>query len=257
MANITLQLYSLKEEAETNFLGVIERVGDMGYDGVQFAGFFDASAVQVRESLDKKGLKRAGSHVGIHQLGEERLEELFSYHEAIGEHLLICPALPEEMRKTADDYKRSAERLNRIGESCKNAGFEFGYHNHAFEFTDMGEGTGFDLLFKETSKDLVKMELDCYWAAYSSHDPLQIIQTYQDRIVSLHIKDMIGDGTKRSTEVGKGMIDYPGLMREADKVNIDWFTVEQEEFDGNPYDSLVENLAALKRFSPNERGGTG
>lgn len=80
----------------------------------------------------------------------------------------------------------------------KKAGFTFGYHNHDFEFETFENQTGFDLLFEQTDPDLVKVELDCYWASYAEHDPLKILEKYQDRVVSLHIKDMkIVDGKKK------------------------------------------------------------
>lgn len=247
MSKIGLQLFSVWRDAEHDFLGTFQKVADLGYEGVQFAGFYNTPANKVKQLLDEYQIMSAGAHIGINQLLSHELENTFEYHNKIGNHLIICPAIPKEMRQTADDYKKTAETLNKIGETCKKAGFIFGYHNHDYEFERFGDKTGLELLFENTESDLVKMELDCYWASFADHDPIEIIQKYKDRVVSLHIKDMkIVNGKKTGTEVGKGLLDFASLIKAANKFGIEWFTVEQEEFEGDPYESLAINVDTLK-----------
>ena len=61
MGKIALQLYSVREAAEKDFLGTVRRVADMGYDGIQFAGFFDTPAKELKNVLNEKGIKVAGA----------------------------------------------------------------------------------------------------------------------------------------------------------------------------------------------------
>jgi sugar phosphate isomerase/epimerase len=247
MSKIGLQLFSVWRDAEQDFLGTFQKVADLGYEGVQFAGFYNTPANKVKQLLDENKILAAGAHIGMHQLLPHELENTFEYHKTIGNNLIICPAIPKEMRQTADDYKKTAEVLNQIGEACKKAGFIFGYHNHDYEFERFGDRTGLELLFENTEPDLVKMELDCYWASFAGHDPLEIIRKYKNRVVSLHIKDMkIVDGKKIGTEVGKGLLDFASLIKVANEFGVEWLTVEQEEFEGNPYESLAINVDTLK-----------
>lgn len=249
MSKVGLQLFSVWRDAEKNFLGTIQKAAELGYEAVQFAGFYDTPATKLQNVLKENGLYAAGAHVGIEKLLDDELKRTFEYNSAIDNNLLVCPGLPNEMRQSAEDYKKTAEILNQIGETCKEAGFTFGYHNHAFEFEQFGSETGFDLLFGHTDPDLVKMELDCYWAAFADHDPLEIIQKYKNRVVSLHIKDMkIINGTKTGIEVGRGQLDFASLIKMGDKVGVEWFTVEQEEFELDPYESLSINADTLKQL---------
>ncbi len=249
MSQIGLQLFSLWKDAEKDFLGTVQKVTSLGYDSIQFAGFYDTPVIEIKKVMDANGLKTAGAHVGINQLLGEELSKTFEDHHMLENNLLICPALPKEMRLSEEDYKKSAETLNEIGLRCKNAGFIFGYHNHDFEFESVGDQTGFDYLFENSNPDLVKIELDCYWATFANQDPLQIINKYKDRIISLHLKDLkIVDGHKKGTEIGNGQLDFESLIKTGNSFNIEWFTVEQEEFERNPYESLSLNANNLKRL---------
>lgn len=249
MGKIGLQLYSVRDKTGEDFLGTLREVGKMGYDGVQFAGFFETPAIQVKKTMDEVALRSAGTHMGIDTLLGDQLNETLAYNKAIGSDLVICPWLPEEMRTDADAYRRTAETLNAVGEKCQQEGFVFGYHNHDFEFQKLNDGKrGFDILFDNTDPNLVKMELDCYWVTYAGYDPLKIIEKYRDRCVSLHMKDMKRkEGKKVSTEIGNGELDISRLLEAGNQYGVQWFTVEQEDFENDSLVSAEINLRNLKK----------
>lgn len=249
MGNIGLQLYSVREAAEKDLLGTIQQVAEMGYSAAQFAGFSGHTAKLVKSKMDEVGIKAAGAHVQIDQL-EKNLDETLKYHDTIGNNLIIVPFLPESMRTTVDDFKRTADLLNKIGKKVHAAGFSLGYHNHNFEFNTFDEKTGFDILYENTDADHLKMELDCFWAAYSGYNPLEIIDKYADRCVSLHIKDMIVEGdTHISTELGKGSLPLADYMKKGKEVGADWFVVEQEHYAKDPLDCAAENAKEIRRLA--------
>lgn len=250
MGMIGLQLYSVRSAAEKDFLGTVRNVAAMGYDGVQFAGFFDSPANEVKQVLDETGIQVAGSHTGLDLLTGDKLKESILYNQEIENDLLICPYLPVEKRNSVDAYKRTAEQLNEIGHVCQENGMRFAYHNHNFEFEKFADTTGFDLLFSQTDADLVKMELDCFWANYAGHQAERIIEKQGDRVISLHMKDMTEvNGKKRSIEIGEGVLDIAGLLQKADSV--DWFVVEQEDFDRDPMESAKINQDNLRGILKN------
>ncbi|WP_169891093.1 sugar phosphate isomerase/epimerase family protein [Litchfieldia alkalitelluris] len=246
MAKIGLQLYSVRDSAAEDFLGTVSQVAEMGYDGIQFAGFFDTPSHELKRVLDEKGIVPAGGHLGLDVLKGEFLEKTLQYNKEIGNDLIICPYLPEELRRTEEDYKKIAQELNEIGLKCKEHGFRFAYHNHDFEFQTLGKQTGFELLFQQTDPELVKMELDCYWATFAGLDPRKIIESYGDRVVSLHIKDMkVVNGKKRSIEIGSGELDIDGLLQVGNDIGVEWYIIEQEQFDGDPMESSAINIKNL------------
>lgn len=244
---IGLQLYSVREKTEKDLIGTIRQLAKYGYGSLQFAGFFGTPADRLKEVLDEEKIKVAGAHVGLDQLQGDQLEQTLRFHETIGNELLIAPAIPREMRETSDDYKKTAELLNKIGQTCKDAGFTFGYHNHNWEFKQFEEGTGFDLLFENSDPKLVKIELDCFWAKYAGYEPVDIIKKYKDRCVSLHLKDMKIEGDRKmSTEIGSGLLDLRQYIQTGKQYGVKWFVIEQEDYHRDPMDVAEANLKNLK-----------
>ena len=123
MGKVGLQLFSVWRDAEKDFLGTFQKVIYLGYEGIQFAGFHHTPAESVKNLLAQNKTLAAGSYVGMPQLSQDELGRTFEYHHIIQNKLIICPALPKEMRLTSDDYKRSAELLNQLVKPAKKPTF--------------------------------------------------------------------------------------------------------------------------------------
>ena len=245
MNPIALQLYSIKELTEVDFLGTLEKVAKIGYDGVEFAGYFNTSAKDLKKALNELGLKAAGSHVGIEALKSD-LEHSIAYALEIGSPYIICPGLPGEMRSSKDAYLKTAELFNEIGLRCKENGLQFGYHNHDFEFQQFAGEYGLDLLINHTESDLMFVELDTYWVEFSGLRSIDFIEKYAERCRILHIKDMHSLSDKRNTEIGAGIMDFKAIIPAGQKQGVQWYTVEQEEFIIPQLRSIEESLTYLK-----------
>jgi sugar phosphate isomerase/epimerase len=242
---IGLQLYSLKEQTEKDFLGTLKEVGELGYDGVEFAGYYGTSSNDLKKALDDYGLKAAGSHIGIKDL-ENNLDEVINYSLEIDNPYVICPGLPEEYRHSASAYKRTAELFNRVGEQCKQSGLLFGYHNHDFEFQTFEGKTGLQHLVDETETDDVFFELDTYWAEVCGNPSVELINQLRERCKVLHIKDMNNWKEKRNIEVGKGVMDFEKIVAAGKTQEVEWYTVEQEAFDIDQMESIEISLRYLR-----------
>lgn len=246
MGSIGLQLYSIKELTQEDFLGTLKNVADIGYDGVEFAGFFDTPAEELKKTMDDFGLTACGSHTGI-ELLQGSLDRVIEYNLKIGNPYIICPGLPEHMRDSADAYKRLAQLFNEIGRQCQDNGLQFGYHNHAFEFEKFDGEYGLDILLSNTDPDLVKMELDVYWVEYAGLRAIDFMQKYPKHCSSLiHIKDMKSADDKMNTEIGKGIIDFEEITKLGKELGIEWYIVEQEAFDIPQLKSIEESLGYLR-----------
>lgn len=152
---------------------------------------------------------------------------------------------------TEDDWKRTADLLNRRGEQLHAAGIQFFYHNHNVEFRPLGETTPFEILMRYTDPARVCFELDVGWVAAAGHDPIEVIRKYPGRIRLMHVKD-IGANTQTNfvfqqvpATVGSGKIDWSRLIPTARAAGVSEFFVEQEPpFPG----SRIDAAAASARY---------
>lgn len=245
MKNIALQLYSIKELTSVDFLGTLEKVSKVGYTGVEFAGYFNTPARELKKTLDNLGLKAAGSHIGINAI-TENLDSVIEYSKQIDDPYIICPGLPVHLRDSADAYKKLAELFNKVGQKCKENGIQFGYHNHDFEFQKFNGEYGLDILFSNTEPDLLHMELDTFWVEYSGLKSIDFINKYKERCSILHIKDMKSLEEKVNTEIGSGIMDFKTMVEAGKKYNTKWYTIEQEEFEIPQLQSIKQSYNYLE-----------
>jgi sugar phosphate isomerase/epimerase len=247
MRTIGLQLYSIHSEAEKNLLDTLENVRNMGYDSIQFAGLFGIAAKEVKKVLDSTGLTVAGAHVPFEQFSKDSFKRQMDDQLALGNNLMIMPYLTEEQRKSIDDYKRVADVLNEAGFRCKEFGIKVAYHNHDFEFYKLEDKMPFDVIYTETDSELVKMELDTYWAKYAGYEPADLLNAYKNRCVSFHIKDMKKkDDEKITTIAGEGILDIKGFLNLADEQKVEYVVIEQEHFEGNPLFEVEKGVQNVK-----------
>ena len=165
MGKTALQMYSLRHLTETDLAGALKSVADIGFEGVEFAGYFGHSAQQLRGILSDLGLTPVGSHISIDTFVHQ-LDRQLDYSLELGEKYLICPGLPGEYTADKAAWQRTAELFNRIGQKVTEAGLVFGYHNHDSEFRPMGGERPQDILFSNVDSRYVKMELDTCWVEF-------------------------------------------------------------------------------------------
>jgi sugar phosphate isomerase/epimerase len=246
MENLGLQLYSIKELTEKDFIGTLKKVAEIGYDGVEFAGFFDTPAKELKKTLDDLYLAPCGSHTGIDLLQNE-FNKVIEYNLEIENPYIVCPGLPTHMRDSADAYKRLADEFNEIGQRCKEHGIQFAYHNHDFEFEKFNGEYGLDILLSNTQRDLVHMELDTFWVEYCGLRSIDFIKKYREQCSSLiHIKDLKSMDQKISTEIGKGIMNFKEIIQLGKEIGIKWYIVEQEEFEIPQLESIQQSLEYMR-----------
>ncbi len=245
MEKIGLQLYSVKELTAQDFTGTIAQVAKAGYDGVEFAGYFDTPAKELRKVLDDNGIKACGSHIAM-DLIDKDLDGLIAFSQEIGSPYIVCPAVWGDMVGSADAWKRTGERFEQVGRKCLENGILFGYHNHDFEFVPYDGSTAYDLMLGQTDPAHVFLELDTYWVEYAGMNIADFMARYAERIKLLHIKDMKSREDRHNTEIGKGIIDVPAIIRTGKALGVHWYIVEQEYFEMPQLPSIRESAAYLR-----------
>lgn len=242
---IALQLYTVRDEAATDFAGTARRVARLGYDGVEFAGTGGLSAAEMADLLAETGLRPAGSHVALGLL-EADLDSVIAFHRAIGNRFVGVPVLPPEMR-SLEGFRRVAATLNRLGATLRDAGLALYYHHHAFEVDPVDGTTGWDILVGETDPDLVVLETDVYWSVYAGRDPAEVIRAASGRFPLVHLKDMVGEGEGRTfAEVGAGRIDFAPIFRASEAQGVEWYIVEQDRCARPSMESARISITNLK-----------
>jgi len=220
-----IQLYSVRDAMENNFVGILEKLGrnGMGYAGVEFAGYGGLSAEEMKKALADNGLKSIGSHTGLDRL-TGHLDEEIAFHKAIGSEYIICPWADI---KTRADTLALAEKLSAAAEKITAAGLKFGYHNHAHEFAVDGGEYLLDILFQHLPAESI-MELDIFWSAYAGVDSLAYMAKHQERLEILHVKQI--DKDNKNVDLDKGILDFADIIRKAKAMGVRHFILEQEAY---------------------------
>lgn len=200
-----LALYSVRDQLEKDFQGTLRQVADLGFASVEFAGYGGLSASELRALLQEIGLTPLSSHIPLDALQGEELEASLRYCVEAGIQTVVLPWLTPEWR-TETGFRKLLPLIQQAAERIAHYQLHFAYHHHDFEFATFASGKTFlETLLESTDPTLVKLELDCYWAAYAGHDPLELCQRYRDRLHIVHLKDMANDH-QSMTEVGSGVL---------------------------------------------------
>ena len=222
---VALELYTVRDETARDFAGTMRRVVQIGYRGVEFAGYGNLTAQEMSALLAETGLLPVSTHLGLDALQDSQLEASMRYCLDIGCAFIVLPWLANEWR-TREGMQALAPRLNAIGQRCQEHGITFAYHNHDFEFTRVDGIYLLDYLLQATDASLVKIELDVYWVAYAGLDPVSYLHTLGNRVVLIHLKDMAAD--RSMTEVGKGILDMQHICAFAQNRGL-WGIVEHDQ----------------------------
>lgn len=258
-----LQLYSVRDEMEKDMDACLKAVKEMGYECVEFAGFFGKSAEEVKAMLDKYGLEAISSHQTVGVKDDEPLkpEDTVKYLNTLGVKYCAIPWYGKE--NYVNDWDGTMAKFKKSSEILKKGGIDLYYHNHDFEFDKINGKTIHEMIFDNLGLDVIKPELDVCWVHYAGYEPTEVMKKYAGRIEILHLKDFVcknlGGGpvyalidnsgseeTKASKEdngfefrpVGYGIQDMPKIVEAAKECGIKYLIVEQ---DGHPNATSMED----------------
>lgn len=251
--SIGVQLYSVRDQAARNLADVLKSIHEIGYTEVEtYWDIYGHPALELRRMMADYGLTVPSGHFNY-----DGLESKIDYAKTLGVQYMICPILPESMWFALDDYKRAADKFNICGEKIRQAGMQFGFHNHNYEFRRFGDTTGFETMMTRCDPKLVCIEMDCYWIAQAGENALQMFQKYGDRIKLLHLKDrkagfptnqMKDAAAEHFTEVGAGTIHWQEILVAAQKNVVQHYFVERDSGDLPALESLRISYRNLRKI---------
>lgn len=243
---IALQLYSIRADCARDLPGTLEAVAKMGYEGVEFAGYYGYDAPALRKMLDDLGLKCAGTHVQLSTLLGDELERSIEFHKILGNTFLIVPGLPEERRNSRAAWLETAAIMNDISDRVRAQGMWTGYHNHHIEFQPMDGELPWDTFFSNTKQDVI-MQFDVGNALHGGGEAPPFLQRYPGRAITVHVKEY--SATNDKAVLGEGDVDWPTIFNLCETIgNTQWYIVEQESYAYPPLecvDVCLKNLKAM------------
>lgn len=187
--HVGIQLYGVRKAMEADFEGTLKAVADMGYEYVEFAGYYGHTAEEIKGLLDKYGLKCISVHQGL-DFYDQNPDAAAEFLKSFGVKYSVIPWYGVEKLAGSDAWKASAERFKSVGEVLKAHGMKLGYHNHDFEFEKHDGKYLHDYIFEEVG-DLIDPELDTCWVHYAGINPADKIREFSGRVEIVHLKDFI------------------------------------------------------------------
>lgn len=241
---IGLELYSVRAELPKDFTGVIEKIGKMGYQGVEFAGYYkwDQKPKELRKLLDDNGLKCCGTHTALNTLQGDALNRTIELHKELGNKFLICPSLSA---KDAQGWINLAKQFNEIAAKAGEQGMLVGYHSHAGDYKKYDGKTSWEIFFDNTHPEVVH-QLDVGNTLDGGGDPIAMLKRYPGRTKTTHVKE---HGGPKDAAIGEGTIDWKTLLETYESIGgTEWYIVEYEH--ANPLEKIktcLDNLHKMGR----------
>ena len=232
-----LQLYSLRDQFAEDVPGTLDKVRDFGFQYVELAGTYGLTPEQFKAELDARGLKAVSGHFPYERYRDD-VEGIAKEAKVLGLEYVGCAWVDHEEPFDEATCRKAIAVFNQAGEALAKHGLKFFSHTHGYEFQPHDGGTLFDLMMAETKPEFVSYQMDVFWIVHAGQDPVQLFEKYGDRFQLTHLKDM-----KHSTPtglltghsdasncvaMGTGKIDFPPLLRAAEKAGVKWNFIEDE-----------------------------
>ena len=238
-----LQLYTVRDLMAESVAKTLQLVAKVGYQELEFAGYFDHKPKDLRAILDAEGLTAPSCHLPIEAF-DQGTDAIIEAALTMGHQYVVIPYLTEQQRGTQiETYQKLAIRFNQIGEALHKAGLTFAYHNHDFEFQLTENQLPYDVLLADTDPRYVKMELDLFWTIKAKRDPLAYFAEHPGRFPLWHVKDM--DKAGQFADVGKGTIDFKAIFAKADAAGLAHAFIEHDATT-DPVGTITQGFHTLK-----------
>ncbi len=238
---IGAQLYTARQFTKTidAVRETLEKVAEIGYRSVQISAFGPVDMAEVARICEDNGLAVGATHTGWGRF-KDALDEVIEQHQVLNCKHPAVGSLPGEYY-TAEGAKRFVGELEPIAERLAEVGMDFSYHNHNHELARVNGTTWLDMVVRESSPEVLKMELDTYWIQAGGADPVVWFKRCAGREPVVHFKDMCvtREREQRYAEIGEGNLNWPAIIDACRAGGVEYAMVEQDDcYGGDPFESL-------------------
>jgi sugar phosphate isomerase/epimerase len=247
-----VQTYTFRRSIGADPAKVLDTIKMMGFTEIEGGGG-RMSPQDFKKLCDERGISIPSTGAGYEDL-VNKIDSVVWRAKILGAKYVMCAWIPHQNNVlTFENAKKAVEDFNRAGKILKENGLTFCYHAHGYEFQPYEDGTLLDYIFKNTNPDYVSFQMDIFWIQFGGGDPVALLKKYGTRWKLMHVKDM-RKGTKKdltgltSTEndvaLGTGELDLPAILKEAKKVGIKHYFIEDES--SNITTQVPQSIAYLK-----------
>ena len=275
--NVGLQLYSVRESMAKDFEGTLTAVRDMGYEYVEFAGYFGKTSDEIKEVLDRLGLKCVSVHQRLEFFDDDPVGKM-NYLKNFGVKYVVVPWHDKSNLAGGPGWEDTVKKFTNYAKLFKENGLVLGYHNHDFEFEKLDGKYLHDYLFEAIDSDNFVPEFDTCWLRYAGLAPESKIREYAGRVEIVHLKDFVcenfasgpvydlittdgKDGGKKPTKeenkfefrpVGMGLQDFKTILEACEESGTETVIVEQDGTSLGMTD--LESVKASREYLKNTFG---
>ncbi len=246
---IAAQLYTLREFTQTpgDIRKTFKNVSELGYEAVQVSGMGSIEAEELKKITDGEGLKIIATHISYDSIVNDP-QVVIEEHNLWGCRHVAIGGMPAEFRN-AEGFANFARQASDAVRPLIDAGLTFSYHNHSFELEKFGEQTGLDILAAQSDPATFSFEIDTYWIQHGGANPVSWLCKLKDRMCVVHLKDMAMRGSEQVyAEVGEGNLEWDEILKACRDAEIEWYIVEQDTCQRDPFESLGISLNNLRQF---------
>ena len=268
---VALQLYSVRQAMNVDLEATLQAVKKMGYDYVEFAGYFGYSAEDLRKMLDEIGLTAISVHQKV-DLYLEKGQEAADYMKTLGVKYSAVPWYEVSKLAGTEGWDNTVKEFATVAKLLSDNGIQMCYHNHDFEFNTFEGKYLLDILYEVFGKGEIDPELDLCWVHYAGLNPAEYLVKYADRMGIIHFKDFVcknlgggpvyalvdnngkPQGGKSRAEtgfefrpLGEGLQNFPAILEALEKTNVEYIIVEQDQsYDTPSLEAAAKSRAYLK-----------
>jgi sugar phosphate isomerase/epimerase len=239
---IALQLYTIGADLRRDMPGSLAAIAKLGYKGVEFAGYNNVAAKDIRKMLDDNGLQAVGCHTALNTLLGEEFDKTVEFNKILGNPRLVVPSLAGSYTNSRMSIEGAADIFNGIAAKLKPLGMRTGFHCHPGEFRLVDGATVWDIFFTRANRDVI-MQCDLGHMGTADADQVAYINKYPGRAATVHVKPahaapLLGD----TADTNK----WPDIFKACEGVGAtEWYIVE---YDGGSMDKVVRTMDVLKRW---------
>jgi sugar phosphate isomerase/epimerase len=239
---VGVELYSVREDCKKDFPGTLAAIAKMGYPGVEFAGYWNRSAVEIKKMLDDNGLVACGSHTPSEMvLSPAKLQATIEFNQTIGNKFII---VPDMTGKTRQVWLDKAKEFNDLAAQLQPLGLSIGYHSHFHDFHLVEGEMPWNIFGENTSPDVI-LQLDTSNCCDGGGDPVAELKKFPGRTRSIHIKP---NGGGPEAVIGEDKIDWASVFEICETTGgTQWYVVEHET-SKQPLETVARTFTALKKF---------
>jgi len=247
-----VQAYTFRKSFPNGVAETLDTIKSMGITEIEGSGG-NMPPAEFRKLCEERGISIPGTGTSYESLVKDP-QAAADMAKALGSKFLMVAWIPHERAKfNLDNAKKAVADFNAAGKVLKENGITFCYHIHGYEFQPYEKGTLLDYMIQQTNPEYVSFEMDVLWTHFGGGDPVALLKKYPTRWKLLHVKDLrkgtpkdLSGGTSQENDValGTGEIDIPNIIREAKKIGIKHYFIEDES--SRVLTQVPQSIAYLK-----------